>query len=286
MLGFQSVWASACQDHIVGGHAGVGVVSLGGAALAAPSLLIPGFREFHRLGRAVRVTLPTGDGGVVHLLVVCGCQGAEEDSQKLLLTDRLLGAVLAEAQVVCVGQPMLLVGDFNADPGVIPCLAKCIASGRLVDLALAYSLGVGKEPDATCRFKLDEGVGTRRDFFVDCPNALAVSTSCGVTDRWKTPHFSVFSELAIRRWAAQVSGPEPIHPFWPACSIDTPDRSSSSATRAVQDAWDVSWEELEVVPNELVHRLRAACDRSSVRLCEGPLPGDELWLPSGMSCRY
>ena len=29
--GFHSVWAPACQDRIAGGHAGVGVVSLGGA---------------------------------------------------------------------------------------------------------------------------------------------------------------------------------------------------------------------------------------------------------------
>ena len=40
------------------------------------------------------------------------------------LTDGLLQAVLAEAQVVCVGQPMLIAGDLNADPAVIPCLAK------------------------------------------------------------------------------------------------------------------------------------------------------------------
>ena len=32
--------------------------------------------------------------------------------------------VLAEAQVVCIGQPMLIAGDLNADPAVIPCLAK------------------------------------------------------------------------------------------------------------------------------------------------------------------
>ena len=180
--------APACQNHIVGGHAGVGVVSLGGAPLAAPSIVTPGFREFHRLGRAMRVTLPTGAGGVVNLFVVYGYQGAEEDSDELLLTDRLLGAVLAEAQVVCVGQPVLVVGDLNADPGVVPCLAKCIASGRLVDLALAYSSGDGKEPDATCRFKLEEGVGTRKDFFAACPNALAASTSCGVTDWCFAPH--------------------------------------------------------------------------------------------------
>ena len=36
---------------------------------------------------------------MVHLFVVYGYQGAEEDAEKLRLTDRLLQAVLAEAQV-------------------------------------------------------------------------------------------------------------------------------------------------------------------------------------------
>ena len=36
---------------------------------------------------------------------------------------------------------MLVVGDFDADPGVVPCLAKGICEGRFVDLALAYSVG-------------------------------------------------------------------------------------------------------------------------------------------------
>ena len=83
---------------------------------------------------------------------------------KHLLTDQLLKSVLAEAQVVCVGQPPVVVGDLNADLGVVLCLAKGIASGRFIDLALAYFLGAGKEPDATCRFKLDEGAGITRDF--------------------------------------------------------------------------------------------------------------------------
>ena len=48
VAGFQSVWAPACQDLVAGGHAGVGVVSLGGAPLAVPSLVISEFREFYR----------------------------------------------------------------------------------------------------------------------------------------------------------------------------------------------------------------------------------------------
>ena len=46
--------------------------------------------------------------------------------------------------------------------------------------------------------------------------------------------------------------------------IDTPDRSASSVSRAVQDAWDVFWDELGVVPPEVVDALQGAVSRSSV----------------------
>ena len=156
---FHSVWARACLDTIPGGHAGVGVVSLGGAPFALPSFVTPEFREFFRLGRVLRTTLPTGKGGVVHLFVVYGYQGAEEDAEKLRLTDRLLQAVLAEAQVVSIGQPMLIAGDLNADPAVIPCLAKGMSAGRYVDMTLAHSLGAGSIPDITCAFNRVDGSG-------------------------------------------------------------------------------------------------------------------------------
>ena len=99
----------------------MGVVSLHRAPLSYPSLVAAENRDLYRSARATRVTIPTGMGCVVRLFVVYGYQEAEEDSVKLALFDRLLKAVLAE---VCVGQHMVTVGDFNADPGVIPCLAK------------------------------------------------------------------------------------------------------------------------------------------------------------------
>ena len=136
--GHHSVWSPACQDHVAGGHAGVGVVSLGGASLSLPSFLTPQFQEFFMLGRVLRTTLPSGKGGVVQIFVVYGYQ-AEEDADQLQLTDKLLQAVLAEAQVVCVGQSILIAGDLNADPALIPCLSKGISAGRFIDLALAYS---------------------------------------------------------------------------------------------------------------------------------------------------
>ena len=253
--GHQSVWSPACQDQVAGGHAGVGVVSLGGAPLSRPSFVTPQFKEFFRLGRVLRTTLLAGKGGVVHLFVVFGYQGAEEDADQLLLTDKLLQAVLAEAQVVCVGQPMLIAGDLNADLAVIPCLAKGISAGRYVDLAFAYSLGAGLTPDATCRFSRDEGTVSRRVFFVGCPHDLAASRACYVTDRWFTPHFSVFVSFRIGAWMADVACPVVCQPIWPACWLDTPDRSSSSSTRAVQDVWDIYREELGVVPDDVILAL-------------------------------
>ena len=102
-----------------------------------------------------------------------------------------------------------------------------------MDLALAYSLGAGRKPDATCKLRLDECAGSRWDFIVACCNALTASTACGVTDRWFTPHFSVFACFCTGRWTAEVLCPVATQPVWPACCVDTPDRSSSSLSRAV-----------------------------------------------------
>ena len=201
---------------------------------------------------------------MVHLFAVYGYQGAEEDPDQLELTDKLLQAVLAEAQVVCVGQPLLVACDLNADPAVIPCLAKGISAGKFVDLALAYSLRAGVKPDATCKFKLEDCVGSRGDIIVACPYALAASTACFVTDRWSTPHFSVVARLGIDRWSADIACQEVCQPVWPACWMDTPDRSSSSVVRVVHNVWDVYRDELGVIPADVVLALRDAVSRSSV----------------------
>ena len=76
---FHPVWAPACQGHVSGGYDGVGVVSLCGSTLSAPSLLTTEFREFFWLGR-------TGEGGVVHLSVVYGSRVL----RRMLINLRLL----------------------------------------------------------------------------------------------------------------------------------------------------------------------------------------------------
>ena len=52
--------------------------------LSLPSFITLQFQEFFMLGRVLRTTLPAAQGGVVHLFVVYGCQGTEEDADQLL----------------------------------------------------------------------------------------------------------------------------------------------------------------------------------------------------------
>ena len=111
---------------------------------------------------------------------------------------------------------------------------------------------------------LDDGTGSRRDFFVGCPGALAASRACCVTDRWFTPHFSILARFRIDAWMADVASPVACQPLWPARFLDTPDMSSSSSIRVVQDVWDIYREELGVVPEDVVLALRDAASRSAV----------------------
>ena len=104
-------------------------------------------------------------------------------------------------------------------------------------------------------------------FFVGCPGALAASHACHATERWFTLHFSVLARFRIGAWMADVACPVVCQPIWPACWLDTPDTSSSSSTRVVQDVWDIFWEELGVVPEDVILALGeggGAVSRSSV----------------------
>ena len=227
-----SVWAPTCQDVTPGGHAGVGVISL-------PTLFDPSFKEFFRLGRALRVVLPLENGGIAHLFVIYGYQGAENDPEKLTLTDNLLTAVLAEAKVCCAGQPVILVGDLNADPTIILSLAQGIMNGHWIDVDQAFAIGRGVAPARTCQFQLDEDKGSRRDFTLACPIAMAATTACCVLpDRWFTRTLPSSRSFRSLHGTPLFIWPESIllsgQPVWSMVMID---KRSPSPT--VQNIWDV-----------------------------------------------
>ena len=89
--------------------------SLHVALLSLPSIFTPSLKEFFRLGRAMRVVLLLGNGGVSHLFVIYGYQRAESDPDNLAITDQLLSSLLSEGKVCYSGQPVMLVGDLNVD---------------------------------------------------------------------------------------------------------------------------------------------------------------------------
>ena len=127
--GLASVWTPACQDSSHVGNAGVGVVSMRGAPVALPSYATAQFKRVFDSGRAIRCLLPLGGGRFMHLVVLCGYQGADSDAEQLVLTEQLFDAALGELGVVARGQPCMLVGYFNVEPTQIPCLAKGIRLG-------------------------------------------------------------------------------------------------------------------------------------------------------------
>ena len=217
--GLSSIWDPATQDSSHVGNAGVGVVSLRGAPLALPTFITARFKFFFDCGRAVRCLLPLASGRFLHLCVLYGYQGADTDAEQLALTDQLFDAALGELYVAALGQPYMLVGDFNVKPTKIPCLAKGISAGLWVDFGEAWALAAGLQPVPTCKRSWETVGGHRRDFMVGCPLAAAALLSCNVRpDRWIAPHLAVRALFDYGRWDAWVAQPVRCTPLW-ACFL-------------------------------------------------------------------
>ena len=244
--GLSSIWAPASQDSSHVGNAGVGVVSLRGAPLALPTFVTAQFKSFFDCGRAVQCLLPLASGRFLHLCVLYGYQGADTDPEQLALTDQLFDAPLGELYVAALGQPCLLVGDFNVEPTKIPCLAKGISAGLWVDLEEAWALAAGLQPAATCKHSWTADGGCRRDFILGCPLAAAAFFSCSIQpDRWIAPHFAVRAHFDYGRWDAWVVQPVRCTPLWPASWLPIVDKSRGSKSAEVQRVWEVYDERLQ-----------------------------------------
>ena len=103
--GVRSVCALASQEGSHAGHAGVGVVRLREGPLALPTFATTAFRRFFDSGRLIQCASLLVNARRVHLVVVYGFQGADEDAEKLCLSNELFDAALCELAVVGRGQP-------------------------------------------------------------------------------------------------------------------------------------------------------------------------------------
>ena len=141
----------------------------------------------------------------------------------------------------CAGQPVFPVGDPNADPSVIPSLAKGMPHGAWIDVDKAFATGRGVAPALTCQFQLDEGKGSRRDFHACLPHCygghhcMLRFTRSMVSPAFCNPHGVFFSA-----WDATVEMARVYSPFWPACWVECPDRSRRSRSLAVKNIWSKS----------------------------------------------
>ena len=78
--------------------------------------------------------------------------------------------------------------------------------------------------------------GSRRDFLLACPIALAAATACSVLpNRWFAPHFAVYAEFALSSWDAIVERARIHSHLWLACWLNCPDRSRSSQSHEVRE---------------------------------------------------
>ena len=140
--------------------------------------------------------------------MVYGYQGADDDAEKLGLTNQLFEAVLSELAVVGKGQPCVVTGDFNVEPNKIPCLLKGILNGLWFDLQGAWSAASGVGAGVTCKRDWASTGGTRRDFILGCPLATAALASCWFDNsRWIQPHFAVVASFHSVRWSVEVTQP-------------------------------------------------------------------------------
>ena len=88
--GLASLWAPASQDSSHVGGAGVRVVSVRGAPVALPTFATAPFRRFFEW--SCYPVLLLGSGRFMHLVVLCGYQGADSDAEQLALTEQLFDA--------------------------------------------------------------------------------------------------------------------------------------------------------------------------------------------------
>ena len=142
------------------------------------------------------------------MFVVYGYQGAEEDAEKLRLTDRLLQAVLAEGSgcfvlvslCLLLGILMLILQSFPV------WLRVYLLVGLLIWLMRILLVLV------LCLVILVLSIGMMVLVLVEI-SLLAVlmlllaSQVCCVTDRWFAPHFSLLASFRIDAWMADVACP-------------------------------------------------------------------------------
>ena len=184
-------------------------------------------------------------------MVLYGYQGADTDAEQLALTEQLLDAAFGQLRMIALNQPCLIVGDFHVEPTKIPCLAKGISARLWVDLKVSWALASGNQPSSIDMRGWGSGGGTRRDFMIRCPLAVAAVLSCTVQlDRWIAPHLAVRTLSVYDRWSCCVTQPVQFSPLWPASWLPAVDTGRSSKSVEVRMVWEIFDDRLQFMSRQ------------------------------------
>ena len=74
--------------------------------------------------------------------------------------------------MLLLGEPCLLVGDFNVKATKIPCLTKAISAGLWVDFEEAWASAAGLRPTSTCKRDWSATGGHRTTLWLVAPLLL------------------------------------------------------------------------------------------------------------------
>ena len=151
--------------------AGARLVSLMGAPVYVPSFATAEFESCWHSGRVLHAVVPLGCGLIFRIFGIYGYQGADNDPEKLAVTEKLFQATLAESEAVGSNQPVRIAGDFNVLPSKIPCVSNMVSAGGWVDLEASFAHMKGRKPAVTCKTSWVSNRGTSMDFILACPLA-------------------------------------------------------------------------------------------------------------------
>ena len=166
-----------------------------------------------------------------------------------------------------MGQPCLIVGDFNVEPTKIPCLAKGISVGLWVDSEAGWALACGSQPAATCKRTWGSTGGHRSywEFMVGFTLAAATVTYCTVElDMWIVPHLAVRTHFECCRWTCRVTQLVQRTPLWPASWLPVLDKSRGSKSVEVRRAWETDDDRLQFMAGVNAQQLDESLDVGDV----------------------
>ena len=136
-------------------------------------------------------------GVFFHTFGIYGYQGADNDPEKLAVSEKCFQATLAESEAVGSDQPVRITGDCNVLPSKLPCVNNMISAEVDIEFALAHMKD--RKPAVTCKTSWPSNRCTRMDSILAC-HWLMIS----FRTVWKVEIVGIRTSINAWRWEDHV----------------------------------------------------------------------------------